>query len=107
MSAPWIPPRASYHLKVFGVSLVLVVTALAFFLFAVQMEALTAAAGTISAGDLQEVRALIPGLVEAGWYEAAVAYPDGTQLQVRLDGQGNGMTDPAAGKKQSVLQYQL
>lgn len=107
MSAPWIPPRASYHLKVFGVSLVLVVTALAFFLFAVQMEALTPAAGTVSARDLQEIRALIPGLVEAGWYEAGLAQPDGSQLSVRLDGQGNGMTEPAAGKKQTVLQYRL
>ena len=57
MSAGWVPPRATYHLRVFTVSLVLVVVCLAGFLFGVRMEAKVPATGVITARDLRHARA--------------------------------------------------
>lgn len=64
MTAAWVPPRATYHLRVFAVSLVLVVLFLAALLFAVDVEAVAPATGVVTARDLREVRAPVAGLVE-------------------------------------------
>jgi hypothetical protein len=71
MSASWVPPRRTHHLRIFAVSLVLVVLCLAGLLFGVEMEATVPATGTITARELHEVRTLLAGLVEPGWYEGA------------------------------------
>jgi hypothetical protein len=82
---------------VFAGSLALVAAALAGLLFGVSLEALAPATGTVTARDLTEVRAALAGLVELGWYEGQIDRPEGAPLAVRLDGQGNGRTDPTAG----------
>jgi hypothetical protein len=91
MSPPWTPPRRSYHLRIFALSLGLVVLGLAGFLFGVRMEALEPAKGTIGARDLTEVRSLLAGLIEPGWYEGEVVEPGGRVVSVRLDTQGDGV----------------
>lgn len=73
MSGSWVPPHRTHHLRVFAVSLVLVVFCLTGLLFGVEMEAAVPATGTITARDMHEVRTLLAGLVEPGWTE-------GTQL---------------------------
>jgi multidrug resistance efflux pump len=64
MTSAWVPPRSSYHLRIFAVSLVLVVLALAALLFGVEIEAVAPATGTITARDVREVRTVVAGLVE-------------------------------------------
>lgn len=64
MSTAWIPPRRSYHLRVFAICLALVVIALVGFLFGVQLEAIRPAIGVIQARNLHEIRAPIGGLIE-------------------------------------------
>jgi hypothetical protein len=100
-SAPWVPPRPAYHLRVFAVSLAAVVLSLVFFLFGVSLEAVTPATGTIQARDQQELRTPIAGLVEPGWYEDTLAAND-QPVAVRLDRQGDGLTDPAVGPSRTV-----
>src|SRR5262249_35442090 len=53
-----------------------------------------------------EVRALQTGLVELGWYEGEVTGGVGTRT-VRVDGQGNGLTAPEAGKSEPVSNSQF
>lgn len=65
----WTPPRPTYHLRVFAISLAMVFVALAAFLFAVRMEAIAPATGVITARELQDVRVPHAGLVEPGWYD--------------------------------------
>jgi multidrug resistance efflux pump len=57
-------PRRRGHLRLFLISLAILVAGLAVFLFAVQMEATTTATGTVIARDMTELRAPVPGLVE-------------------------------------------
>ncbi len=64
MSAAWVPPRPTYHLRIFAISLVLIVLFLVALLFAVEIEAVAPATGIITARDLREVRAPVGGLVE-------------------------------------------
>src|SRR5262249_24035829 len=97
-STVWMPPHRTAYLRMFALSLLLVVLALTVCLFAVRMEAIVPATGTIQARDQQDVRALVPGLVEAGWYEGTVAQPSGEPLRVRLDDLGDGSTHPSQGK---------
>jgi hypothetical protein len=106
MSVGWRPPRPTHHLRVFGISLILVVLCLAAFLFGVQMEAKVPATGVVTARDLQEVRATIAGLAEPGWYDGVVAAPGAAPLRVRVDSQGNGSTDPAAAPATAVHGYE-
>src|SRR5262249_59544343 len=90
MSSPWL--RSSFsHVRIFSISLAVVVLALAGLLFGVRMEAITPATGSITARDLYEVRSLSAGLVEPGWYEGEVPRPGGEAMRVRLDAQGNGL----------------
>ena len=103
MSTAFVPPRRSYHLRVFAVSLVIVVIALIAFLFAVRLEAIMPATGVIAARGQEEVRAPAAGLVEPGWFEGTL----GKELRVRLDAQGNGVTDPAQGTRQTISEYKL
>jgi hypothetical protein len=64
MSAAWVPPRATYHLRIFVLSLLLIVLFLAVLLFGVEIEAVAPATGIITARDLRELRAPVGGLVE-------------------------------------------
>src|SRR5437867_8772610 len=93
MTVQWAPPRRSYHLRVFAISLALIVFCLAGFLFGVRMEAVVPATGTITARDLHEVRSLMSGLIEPGWYEAEVTRNGKPPLAVRLDGHSNRFLD--------------
>ena len=45
----WTPPRPTYHLRIFAVSLVLVALALVVMLFGVELEAVVPATGTVTA----------------------------------------------------------
>jgi hypothetical protein len=98
MSAARVLPCATHHLRTFLVSLVLIVLCLAGFLFGVEMEAVTPAKGVITAKDLREARTLLGGLVEPGWYEGETA----EGVRVRMDAQGDGRVDPAAGASAAV-----
>ncbi|MBY0526236.1 MAG: HlyD family secretion protein [Gemmataceae bacterium] len=106
MSVPWVPPRPTYHLRVFAVSLVLVVLCLVGLLFGVHMEAVAPVTGTITARDVQEVRSLLPGLIEPGWYEGEISLPGNTFLSVRMDSQGNGRVDPVVGAVETVIHHE-
>src|SRR5262249_52304044 len=78
------------------------------FLFGVRMEATVHATGLIKARDQREMRALLPGLIEIGWYEGEAT--DSTKdltLRVRLDADGNGITDSAQGTVRIVRGYQI
>lgn len=108
MSAGSVPPaKPAQHLKIFVVSLALIVICLVALLFAVRLEATVPATGFISARDQQDVRAPLFGLVELGWYEASVTQADGSPLKVRVDDQGNGMTEPGRQTSQPVHRYKL
>jgi hypothetical protein len=60
----------------------------------------------VTARDLHEARTPLAGLIEPGWYEGE-ALVDGSAVAVRLDAQGNGMTDPVAGPPRDVAAYQV
>ena len=64
MSASWVPPRRAFHLQTFAASLALIIITLAGLLFLVSMEAVVPATGTVTAREVQEVRTVLPGLVE-------------------------------------------
>jgi len=106
MSSSWVPPRPTYHLRVFAVSLVLVFVCLAILLFGVEMEAAAPATGIITARDLHEVRASLAGLVEPGWYEGEVLRPGEAPLAVRMDSQGNGRVQPGVEAASAVLHFE-
>ena len=102
----WQPPRPTYHLRVFALSLALIFVCLAGFLFGVRLEAVAPATGVVTARELEEVRALLPGLAEPGWYEGELRHAAGP-LRVRLDVRGHGLTDPAQGPPRAVQHFQL
>ena len=64
MATAWIPPRRSYHLRVFAICLALVVVALLSFLFGVQLEAIRPASGVMESANTLELRAPVSGLIE-------------------------------------------
>jgi hypothetical protein len=107
MTTAWAPPRPGYHLRVFVVSLLLVVAALVAFLFGVRMEATVPATGVIRPRDQQEVRAALGGLLELGWYEGELTAPGGRPLRLRVDGRGDGTTERAGEGGQAVRAYRL
>jgi hypothetical protein len=107
MSTPWVPPRRSYHLRVFALSLLLVVACLVGLLFGVRMEAVVHATGVIEARDQQDVRARLAGVVESGWHEGEITRPAGPPLRARVDGRGDGRTDPTQGESLPVRGYRL
>jgi hypothetical protein len=102
VTTAWVPPRRTYHLRIFAVSLVIVVIALVAFLFLVRLEALMPATGVIAARGQEEVRAPAAGLVEPGWYEGAAG-----KIRVRVDGQGKGVTEPGETAPLAVANYKL
>src|SRR5262249_33612079 len=106
MSTAWVPPRPTYHLRIFAICLVLVLLCLLGFLFAVRREAVVPATGIIRARHQEEIRSKTSGIVELGWWEGALA-DGGTSLCVRVDGKGNGLTDPARGKPLVFQGYRL
>jgi len=102
------PAKPTNHLKIFAVSLVLIVACLLTFLFGVQLEATAPATGFITAREQQEVRAPLFGLIDLGWHEGTMTLADGATLKVRMDHQGNGITEPASGQpSQPVHHYKL
>ncbi|MCI0457132.1 MAG: hypothetical protein L0Z62_09150 [Gemmataceae bacterium] len=107
MTTAWAPPRRGYHLRVFVVSLLLVVAALVLFLFGVRMEATVPATGVVRAREQQEVRAPLAGLIEVGWQEGELTRAGGRPLQVRLDDRGNGTTEPAGEGGLAVRAWKL
>jgi hypothetical protein len=107
MPASWQPLRPGAYLRLFAISLALVVICLVGFLFLVDLEAVVPATGTVTARGLHEYRAVFAGLVEVGWYEGSATLTDGTHLAVRLDAHGDGLTDSSNGPSRSVTQYQL
>jgi hypothetical protein len=58
-------PRPPRHLHVFGVSLLLIVAALAFFLFGVKLEATVAATGIVESPRTLTIRAPRAGIIES------------------------------------------
>jgi HlyD family secretion protein len=86
-------PRRRY-LPALALGLAIVLAGLLLFVFGVDMEATATALGTITARDLQDVRAPFTGLIEPGWYEAEVSRAGGARA-FRLDGQGNGLFSAA------------
>jgi len=85
--------RPTYHLRVFIISLALIGLCLVGILFGVRLEAVVPASGIITARDLHEVRTPLAGLIEPGWYEGHVKL-DGESIVVRLDADGNGLSNP-------------
>jgi hypothetical protein len=69
MAEPWKPPTRLARLTLFAVSVLAVTACLLVFLFAVPLEAVAPASGTISSRFLTELRSPAAGLVEPGWYE--------------------------------------
>lgn len=106
MTASWQPPSRMSHVRVFLLCLLLFVAFLAFLLFGARMEAVAPATGIVTARDLREVRTTLTGLIEPGWYEGQLNLPGVQAVAVRLDGQGNGTTDPAAGPVREITNYQ-
>jgi hypothetical protein len=107
MSVPARPKTPTTYLRVFFVSLTLVLLGLGGFLFGVRMEAVVPATGIIKARDQQEVRALIAGLIDLGWQAAEIPGASGKVVAARLDPDGNGLTDPGQGKSLAVRGYVL
>lgn len=104
MTTTWVPPRRSYHLRVFALALLGVVLFLAGILFGLRMEAITHATGHLEALEHVDVRAVAGGLVELGWYEVASADSDDI-VRVRLDRFGNGISQPAAEGERIINGY--
>jgi hypothetical protein len=69
MAEPWKPPTRLARLTLFAVSVLAVTACLLVFLFAVPLEAVAPASGTISSRFLTEIRSPLAGLIELGWYE--------------------------------------
>src|SRR5262249_14977418 len=96
----------SHHLRLFVICLLLVVGCLVGFLFGVRLEAIVPATGVVVARDQEKIRAPLPGIVELGWYEAEIAGKD-SRLRVRLDSQGNGVSEPQQGSVQEIVRHKL
>jgi hypothetical protein len=106
MSTDWVPPRSN-HLRVFVISLAIMALSLLAMLFGVHLDAVVPATGIITARHLLTVRSRLSGLVEPGWYEGQIAGADGKLVMVRLDADGNGITDPAAAPPRIIREEQL
>jgi hypothetical protein len=107
MSEPWVPPRRAYHLRIFAVSLLIVVLALVGFLFGVRLEAIVPATGLVVARDQHDLRAPLAGAIELGWYDGEIVRSEAPSLAVRVDRHGNGVTDPTHGPSHVVVQHKL
>jgi hypothetical protein len=88
-------------LRVFAASLGLLFAGLTAFLLGVRMEAVEPATGIITARDLHEIRVPSAGLIDLGWFEGEIANGDSV-VRVRVDSQGEGVTDPAQDPGQVV-----
>lgn len=101
MASSWVGSGRGYYLRIFLISLGIVALCLAGFLFGVRLEATVPVRGTITARDLREVRTVVAGLIEPGWYEGEVsAKPGGRVVSVRLDSKydnSDSVFDPASG----------
>lgn len=100
-------PSSPRYLRLFAVSLLVVVACLLGLLFGVQMEATVTAQGVIKARDQFDCRAPLTGLAEPGWFEGTLHLPGETAVPFRIDQAGNGITLPASGKPQLIRRHQL
>jgi hypothetical protein len=108
MTVAWTPPSRLSHVRLFALGTVAFLAVLLALLFGVRMEAVAPGEGSFAARDLHEVRPALAGLIEPGWYEGQVLLSSGGgAVAVRLDAQGNGLTDPAAGPAREVVSYQV
>ncbi len=107
MSSSWVPLRPSYHLRIFIICLALVVVCLLAFLFGVQLEAVVPATGVLRSRQQQEIRNLVAGLVELGWFEAEVTATPGIKFLARFDAHGNGLCDPSRGPGERIRGHRL
>jgi hypothetical protein len=105
MAIPWVPPRRSYHLRTFASALVLVLICLAIVLFGLRMEAIAHATGHFEARDQHDLRAQVAGVVELGWWEGDLALGGASVVGARVDGLGNGLTDPGQGASRALQNY--
>src|SRR5262245_42848501 len=71
MSSSPVPPRRSRHLRIFLVSLGILITGLAVFVFGVSMEATATARGYVTARGTVEVRSPSAGRVIPDWTDKA------------------------------------
>lgn len=99
----WAPPAPGYHFRVFVISLIIVLLSLSAFLFGVRMEVTAPATGIITAEDYQEVRTTLAGIVEPGWYEAEVVRAGDSPLGIRVNHQGDGVTQDGRTVRQAQL----
>lgn len=102
-----LPPNRARYIRIFGISLIVIVAALLFFLFGVHMEASAPATGVLQAKDKLNLRAPIAGLIELGWYEGEETNVSGKQLVFRVDARGDGLADGGAGLPQPIQNYRL
>lgn len=98
MSTVPLPPRPSYYIRIFVISLVIIVACLLGLLFGVQMEASVPATGILQAQDQQNLRASVSGLAKLGWYEGMVPNGSAAQVPFRVDAAGTGLARLADGK---------
>jgi hypothetical protein len=86
-------PKRTYHLRIFLISLAVIALSLAMFVFGVRMEAVAPTTGVITAREVIELRALVPGLAEPGWINAQAGSPGAATIPVRLARDGNGLSE--------------
>jgi hypothetical protein len=106
MTTPWVPPRRSYHLRMFALALLGVVLCLIGVLFGLRMETVTHGNGYLEARYQQEIRVTVGGVVELGWYEGEIT-TGGRPMRVRVDRAGNGVSDPRGGEARLIQKYKL
>jgi hypothetical protein len=101
-----LPAGRVYYLRLFAISILIVVAALLGLLFGVRMESAVTATGVLQAREQQTLRAATAGLVTLGWYEGTWE-EKGEPLVFRVDDRGHGMTDPATAPAQPIRDYLL
>jgi hypothetical protein len=107
MSTVPMPPGRAFYIRIFSISLIVLVAALLSFLFGVRMEASIPATGVLQARDQQSLRAPVSGLVELGWFEGTMSDKKGQPSGFRLDAQGNGLARLGDGTTQPIQNYLL
>jgi hypothetical protein len=107
MSTVPMPPGRAFYIRIFSISMIVLVAALLGFLFGVRMEASVPVAGVLQARDQQSVRAPASGVAELGWFEGKMPGTKGQSAGFRLDVQGNGLARSDDGTTQPIHHYLL
>jgi hypothetical protein len=107
MSTVPLIPKRSFYIRIFSISLVIIVVCLLVLLFGVQMEASVPATGILQARDQKNLRAPAAGLVEFGWYEGQFHEDSGQPVSFRVDAAGNGVGRNGEGKVYDLEEYQI